>query len=174
MPRLCEFCPRAFALHLRKMHGKTSVRVRETSVRVQETSEYKKPQSEYKKPQSIRNLSQSTETSVRVYIWTRSCLLCVGITCTVLELASPNTCYAWKPNAGLVTYIGLDFTGVYSDAYNIMCGVHAMNVEFSKCRHVMRLRNQETDNLKDVNTLRTGSFKFFKCLLPGFLTILTL
>ena len=30
----------AFALKLRKIHGKTSVRVRETSVRLRKTSEY--------------------------------------------------------------------------------------------------------------------------------------
>jgi hypothetical protein len=37
----------AFALELRKKHGKTSVRVRETSVRLKETSvRVKKPQSE--------------------------------------------------------------------------------------------------------------------------------
>jgi hypothetical protein len=38
VPRLCEFFTLAFALQLRKKHGKTTVRVRETSVRLIKTS----------------------------------------------------------------------------------------------------------------------------------------
>jgi hypothetical protein len=34
---------------------------------------------------------------------------------------------------------GLDFTVVYSDVYKIVCGIHTMNVEYCKCRHVMHL-----------------------------------
>jgi len=45
----------AFALQLRKKHGKTSVRVRKTSVRLRKTSVRVK-----------KNLSQSRKTSVRV------------------------------------------------------------------------------------------------------------
>ena len=40
VPHLCEFYPGTFALQLRKMHGKTSVRVGKTSVRLRKTSEY--------------------------------------------------------------------------------------------------------------------------------------
>ena len=76
----------AFALQLRKKHGKTSVRVRKTSVTLRKTSvtlrktsvTLQKPHSQYKnlshstktsvtvqKPQSqYKNLSHSTETSV--------------------------------------------------------------------------------------------------------------
>jgi hypothetical protein len=58
----------AFALQLRKNHGKTSVRVRKTSVRVRKISQGNKNLSQSKKilSQSKRNLSQGRITSVRL------------------------------------------------------------------------------------------------------------
>jgi pyruvate/2-oxoacid:ferredoxin oxidoreductase beta subunit len=54
----------AFALHLRKKHGKTSVRVRKTSVRVQSTH--------YQNTHTLQNLHTHTHTHTRIYYKTHT------------------------------------------------------------------------------------------------------